>query len=147
MDSLSLDQNSKEFQDLKRSAKRWVRAIVFGMILTLGGGAYSIWGIQQMNPNAPINYQDPFGKIIQKAIPVYEWEKFESTTELEERLLAHAVYSDQMTIRLVLVILRLVAGLSFLTLGIALLVFGLTVRQFLVFLPNINSKNSPTEPQ
>ncbi|MFQ5848320.1 MAG: hypothetical protein ACE5IQ_11710 [Candidatus Methylomirabilales bacterium] len=121
---------------VQRVSSRHRYTIVAGIALFVVGGLYAIWGVQQLDPKRAPNPQAAFDRPIARlALLAADYrerlDRGEPQTAREETLLTQLKTQTDMTVRLVLVLLRFLLGSMVFTGGVIVFAVGLTQRQFL----------------
>ena len=129
-----LTEKDKRF--LQRASTRYRYAAIIGFALTLAGGLYGIWGVQQLDPDRAPNPGEAFDRpIAQLAILAASYEEWlnqvEPATEREETLLKQVKFQADMTVRVFLALFRFLLASMVITAGVVFTAIGLTQKQFL----------------
>ncbi len=111
-------------------------AIVVGLVICVTSAAYTVWGIQQMTPQQAPHPETAFDRPIARLAllmrPHQErLARMQPKIKLEQTLLNDLAQQYDMTMRLLLTLIRVILGSCGITFGLILLSVGLTQRQFL----------------
>lgn len=129
-----LTEKERRFLDGLSSRHRYT--LIAGIALFCVGGLYAIWSVQQLDPErAPIPHEAfdrPIARLALLAANYQEWVKeFTPQNEREKTLLKELKAQADLTVRLMLALLRFALGSMVITAGVILFTLGLTQRQFL----------------
>lgn len=127
---------AKEERFLRRVSSRHRYTIIIGFALSLAGGLYGIWGVQQLDPErAPTPYEAFDRPIAQLAFLAARYQErlrqVEPQTEREERLLTELRAQTDMTVRFLLALFRFMFASMVVTAGVIFIAVGFTEKQFL----------------
>ena len=140
--------NSNQADRFLKVASHHLRAMLVGFVLFLVGGLYAIWGFQQIDPEKAPSLEDafdrPIARLAQVSAPSRErLRALEASTELEEKLIEELDQSIDTVIRLFVFILRFSIANLILVMGLILITFGLTSRQFVGIVHKMQGSSSP----
>jgi hypothetical protein len=127
---------------------RWWRraAIVMGLLLTLAGGCYALWGAGQFRSDLGIELGqersvgrwDPPARLALLFAPYHErLREAEPETEAESILLEELDEQTMLTARLLVLLIRILFASLVLTTGLILISSGLANRRLLAILDSV----------
>jgi hypothetical protein len=127
---------------------RWRRraAVAMGLLLTLAGGFYAIWGAAQFRSNLGIEIGqersvatwDPLARLALLFAPYHErLQEAEPETEAERILIGELDVQTTLTARLLVLLIRILFATLVLTSGLILVSSGLGNRRLLAIIDSM----------
>jgi hypothetical protein len=141
--------SEREHRYLERLRWRRRAALALGLILTLSGGLYAIWGVDQLRSGLGIEVDgerlastwDPLARLALVFAPYHErLREAEPETETERVLLKELDAQTTLSAQLLVLLIRLLFASLLLTAGLILLTAGLGDRRLLAILDSLREQ-------
>jgi hypothetical protein len=141
--------SEREDSYLKRLRWRKPAAIAVGLLLTLAGGIYAIWGAGQLQSSLdtevreeqPAPTRDPIARLALLFAPYHErLREVRPETETERILLEELPEQTTLTAQLLVLLVRFLFASLVFTTGLILLSYGLANRRLLAIVESIQER-------